>query len=333
MKFILLLSLFATTLIHAENTPVKGGTKFHAGTYLIELVPDEDSNFFVHHGSVKMQGSTSFWAASQTSAKDVAGKLIPLVQEQDVDSNLGFRLRVLRNEGIKTPLKIGVQRRFSEYGLGSNPVDYHWICEIDSKDIPIKIGERTVQKCTFKNSVNLGVRAWDAWGPALESRSGTVSITKEKSEEVITRAFCDDPSNRIVILLRRGVKGYDGEDDFQFSVALDPEKNGPKFSVSNHEGVIKENIAYCPKGDTVSIKISAIERDLVFNDHYEAKGKSIVEIPIKNGSITEYKLHRVGSRRHDSTIEIEVIDPREKPIELQAQKMSEPDIPLPAHRE
>ena len=104
----------------------------------------------------------------------------------------------------------------------------------------------------------------------LKEKEVTATVALMGKNEFFLKDYCDgateeEKAHRQVIQIIQGVGGHWGEDDFRFTVQIG---NKPPFEFDRRSSVLHEEIAYCGSDDPIEVKISAIERDLIFDDKY-----------------------------------------------------------------
>lgn len=117
-----------------------------------------------------------------------------------------------------------------------------------------------------------GARSKAAFKPYFEGKKIRVQLWAEKYDEQYAYSNCSGhPAHMRIITITQGVGGHVGENDFKFNVMI----NGEKAEIPSADGLINADLAYCdPSGraSPVTVGISAVEEDLLFNDEYVPSG-------------------------------------------------------------
>lgn len=117
-----------------------------------------------------------------------------------------------------------------------------------------------------------GARSKAAFKPYFEGKKIRVQLWAEKYDEQYAYSNCSGhPAHMRIITITQGVGGHMGENDFKFNVMI----NGEKAEIPSADGLINADLAYCDssgRAGPVTVGISAVEEDLLFNDEYVPNG-------------------------------------------------------------
>lgn len=123
-------------------------------------------------------------------------------------------------------------------------------------------------------------------------------VSLDAMQETYTKEICSGTGKkRVVVRLTQGLEGRMGENDFEYTVSID---GGSPFVVKKSDGILHDDILVCTDKENVDVKVTAIEKDLFFNDKYEADGADTVTLPL-TGRVNDAMLHMKRKRMFKTT--------------------------------
>jgi hypothetical protein len=199
-----------------------------------------------------------------------------------------------------------------------------WPCNVSA--MPKEAGKTSAMKCGQGvhrgngETDSLLQEAKNLYASKPESFGGSIKLNqiKEQFTQKLCPASAPDP---VIIQLSQGTGGHLGEDDFVFHVEIDGQH---KFDIQSDSGLLNDDIAYCGPGP-YQVKITATEKDLIWDDQYTGKGThgndSVTvnrNFPGQYGKIHLMRDTILGEMMTDQKHEISVVvvDPKAESSEL-----------------
>lgn len=124
-------------------------------------------------------------------------------------------------------------------------------CKLDAPRIQSRFRRRGLNQDLVKK-----VAAENQFELAVETKA----VEKKASDTVVKV----NGGRKVWVRLLEGVTGHDGENDFEYMIDLD----GERLTAKVPDGQLNYDIEYHTNAKSVHVGVSAVERDLIFDDHY-----------------------------------------------------------------
>ena len=164
----------------------------------------------------------------------------------------------------------------------------NWDCE--QGQLPDSPGASITQRCESRSSF-WGFLSQFSWAPAFRDLEIESTVTFVNARTTFDYDNCNASNGEPFYLrLSQGIGGQWFEDDFILYVEIDGEE---LVQTPSDSGLYSLAIAYCPPEDkdSITVNLSAIEDDLIWDDEYTAEPGSR-NIEVARGEVRQVQLSR-----------------------------------------